>query len=282
MPELPEVETTLRGITPFLENQRLRRIVVRDPRLRWPVVLPDDLPGQRFVSLERRAKYLKLHLERGFLLLHLGMSGSLQVVSGNRAPDLHDHVDLELESGWTLRFNDPRRFGSLHWQDYDVDAEEGGHWLLRDLGPEPLAPAFDGAHLKQRARGRRQAVKLFIMDARTVVGVGNIYANEALFLAGIRPGTAARRLSRPAFDELALCIKQVLAEAIEVGGTTLRDFVDSQGQPGYFQQQLNVYGREGQPCRRCDTVLKGTRLGQRATVYCPNCQRSQGFLSNRC
>ena len=282
MPELPEVETTLRGVRPHLINRTLSGWALRNASLRWPVELPDELRGQQFLGGERRAKYLLLELETGWLIIHLGMSGSLRLVASGTEAGPHDHLDLHLSDGWVLRLNDPRRFGSVHWQSREDEAQQGAHWLLRHLGPEPLSDAFTGPYLKQRARGRRQAVKNFLMDARTVVGVGNIYANEALFLSGIRPAVAASRISGPGYALLVDNVRYVLAQAIEVGGTTLRDFVGTTGEPGYFQQQLNVYGREGEPCRRCDTVLKGLRLGQRATVYCPKCQRAQGFRQNRC
>lgn len=282
MPELPEVETTLRGVRPHVVGHRLERVDLREPRLRWPVELPPDLTGQRFVDARRSAKYLLLELERGQLILHLGMSGSLRIVPHGETVRKHDHLDLLLSSGQMLRYNDPRRFGSLHWHSHAAQATDGPHWLLRRLGPEPLAPSFDGAYLKARARGRRQAVKNFLMDGRVVVGVGNIYANEALFLAGVRPTVQARRVTLAAYEALAAATKQVLSAAIEMGGTTLRDFVGTQGEPGYFKQQLNVYGRDGLPCRVCDTVLKPVRIGQRASVYCPNCQRAQSFRQPEC
>ena len=268
MPELPEVETTLRGVAPAVLGQRVAALVVRDPRLRWPVEVPDTVAGQRVVRLSRRAKYLVLHLETGALILHLGMSGRLRVVSGNAPPERHDHVDIVLGSGMALRLTDPRRFGSLHWQPGDW----GTHWLLRGLGVEPLSDDFDGSYLFARSRGRRVAVKNFLMDARIVVGVGNIYANEALFQAGIRPRVAAGRVTRPRYQALADAVRETLRAAIDLGGTTLRDYVGSDGAPGYFRNELFVYGRDGKPCRVCGTALKGIRLGQRGTVYCPRCQ----------
>ena len=268
MPELPEVETTLRGIAPALRGERITHVVVREPRLRWPVSLPDNLAGQRIVRIARRAKYLLLHLEAGVLILHLGMSGRLRVVSNNAPVGKHDHVDIAF-GGRLLRFTDPRRFGSLHWQPHPGES----HWLLKDLGVEPLAAEFDGALLFTRTRRRRVAIKGLLMDARVVVGVGNIYANEALFKAGVRPRRAAGRVSRAECDAIAAAVKDILSAAIKLGGTTLRDYVGTDGAPGYFVAQLLVYGRDGQPCTVCGTVLKGTRLGQRATVYCPRCQR---------
>src|SRR5690606_6498948 len=225
-------------------------------------------PGQRIADVRRRAKYLLLDTAAGSALLHLGMSGSLRLLPGQAPAGPHDHVDLALDSGRVLRFTDPRRFGCLLWQ-----APGETHPLLADLGPEPLEPGFDGDYLFALARGRRAPVKAFLMDQRTVVGVGNIYAAEALFLAGIHPARAAGRIARGRYAALAEAVKQVLAHAIDRGGTTLRDFLAPDGAPGYFEQQLLVYGREGQPCRSCGTRLRGSRLGQRATVYCPRCQR---------
>ncbi|WP_210398223.1 bifunctional DNA-formamidopyrimidine glycosylase/DNA-(apurinic or apyrimidinic site) lyase [Motiliproteus sediminis] len=271
MPELPEVETTRRGIEPHLLGQRIESVQVREPRLRWPV--PGDLAGrligQRVVSVARRAKYLLIGLDAGTLIGHLGMSGSLRIVAAEASPQKHDHVDIGLESGAVLRFNDPRRFGSLLWCDGPVEQ----HPLLSSLGPEPLAEDFSGDYLYQRSRGRRQSVKTFLMANAVVVGVGNIYANEALFDAGIDPRRGAGRISLARYRVLSDCVKLVLARAIEQGGTTLKDFVGGDGKPGYFQQSLNVYGREGQPCRRCGELLLREVLGQRATVYCSQCQR---------
>ena len=249
-----------------------RRIVafdIREPRLRWPVALPPEICGQHIVRLTRRAKYLLLHLDTGALILHLGMSGHLRIVYGNEPAAKHDHVDILFAHGLVLRLTDPRRFGSLHWQPHPVEE----HWLLRNLGVEPLSQAFTGDYLFAKSRGRRAAVKNFLMDARVVVGIGNIYANEALFKAGVRPRTAARRLSRNRYREVVAAIRGTLAAAIDQGGTTLRDFVGSDGRPGYFVNELFVYGRAEKPCRRCGTPLKGLRVGQRATVYCPRCQR---------
>jgi formamidopyrimidine-DNA glycosylase len=270
MPELPEVETTRRGVEPHSRGRVVREITVREPRLRWPV--PQDLParlrGQTIEAVERRAKYLLFRSAPGSLLLHLGMSGSLRVVPGAQPPARHDHVDVLFEEGHCLRFNDPRRFGCCLW----LPAGET-HPLLNGLGPEPLCPAFDGDVLYRRSRGRSAPVKGFIMDARVVVGVGNIYANEALFLAGIRPDRAAGRISLARYRLLAGSIKRVLTSAIAHGGTTLRDFVGGDGRPGYFARELHVYGRAGQACRRCDGPLRELRLAQRSTVYCVTCQR---------
>jgi formamidopyrimidine-DNA glycosylase len=270
MPELPEVETTRRGVEPYSRGRRVRKLVVREPRLRWPV--PDDLgallSGQVIEAVERRAKYLLFRTGAGSLMVHLGMSGSLRVVDPGAEPGRHDHIDLVLEGGACLRYNDPRRFGSFLW------LEPGErHPLLSHLGPEPLSAEFDGQMLYRRSRGRSGAVKNFIMDGKVVVGVGNIYANEALYLSGIRPDRAAGRISLPRYQRLAENIKQVLTSAISHGGTTLRDFVGGDGKPGYFAQQLYVYGRAGQPCKACGSDLRELRLGQRSSVYCVACQR---------
>ena len=272
MPELPEVETTRRGLAPHATGRRLDRLVIRDHRLRWPVDpgVAGRVAGRDVTALERRGKYLIFRLSGGAaLLLHLGMSGHVRVVALNTPVVAHDHVDFVLDSGVALRFNDPRRFGSLH----EAGASPDEHPLLERLGPEPLSDAFDGGHLWQISRGRRVAVKNLIMDSRVVVGVGNIYAAEALHRSGIHPARPAGRVSQRRYAQLAMDIKAVLGEAIEAGGTTLRDFARSDGLPGYFQQTLAVYGRGGQACHQCGRALKSTRLGQRATVYCPGCQR---------
>lgn len=270
MPELPEVETTRRGVEPYCKGLEIERLEVREPRLRWPVPdeLPSQLAGQPIEAVERRAKYLLFRLAAGTLLVHLGMSGSLRVAGPGDPVKNHDHIDLWLRDGHCLRFNDPRRFGCFLWVRPDEQ-----HFLLRHLGPEPLSAEFDGELLYQRSRGRRGPVKSFIMDGKVVVGVGNIYANEALFLAGIDPRRAAGRISRTRYQGLAHAIKQVLTFAIDCGGTTLRDFVGGDGRPGYFAQQLFVYGRAGEPCKRCRAELRESRVGQRTTVYCVACQR---------
>ncbi len=247
----------------------MQRVIVRNPALRWPVAIPNDVQGQRIGRIGRRAKYLLLPLESGALIVHLGMSGHLSVVTSDTAPAKHDHVDLALDDGRTVRLTDPRRFGSVHWQPHPVE----DHWLLAGLGPEPLSVEFNGFYLAGRAKGRRLAIKTLLMDSRVVVGVGNIYANEALFLAGIRPRIAAGRLSLPRFGALVDAVKATLASAIQSGGTTLRDFAATDGRPGYFVHELAVYGRGGEPCARCETTLKDVRLAGRGTVYCPRCQR---------
>lgn len=271
MPELPEVETTLRGIEPHVRGQLVSNVIVRNPGLRWPVppALSEELPGRRIERLERRAKYLLLHTGDGCLMIHLGMSGSLRIVQASTTVNRHDHADIVLAGGHILRYCDPRRFGCLLWLKEDPAA----HPLLAALGPEPLGDGFHGELLYNRSRGRKAPVKTFIMDSHVVVGVGNIYANEALFMAGIRPDRPAGAISLQRYRVLADCIREILAQAIAVGGTTLRDFVGGDGKPGYFQQSLLVYGRGGEPCRRCGTALKEVRLGQRSTVYCPVCQR---------
>lgn len=272
MPELPEVETTRRGIAPHVEGSTLREVVVREPRLRWPVPasLPSDSAGQPLQGLTRRAKYLIFHLARGNLLLHLGMSGSVRVIEhgAEHALKPHDHVDLRFDRA-TLRFNDPRRFGSLLWAPHPVQS----HPLLAELGPEPLGDGFDGDYLYARSRGRRGAVKNFLMDGHVVVGVGNIYASESLFEAGISPSRPAGRVSRARYQRLAHTVREVLQRAIDSGGSTLRDFLRSDGSPGYFQLELAVYGREGEPCRTCGTAIRQRVIGQRASYYCPQCQR---------
>ncbi len=271
MPELPEVETTRRGIKPWLEGATIRAVEVRQRQLRWAVPrrLDRQLPGQEVHSVGRRAKYLLLKTARGTLIIHLGMSGSLRVLESPPPPGLHDHVDLSLSTGGVLRFNDPRRFGAMLWTTRDPLR----HPLLRALGPEPLSDEFTGSSLYAAARGRRVAIKNLIMNARVVVGVGNIYASEALFRAGIRPSRPAGRISPARMDKLAASIRAVLEDALEAGGTTLRDFTWGDGQPGYFAQQLRVYDRAGQPCPACNSTLKRLVLGQRSTYFCPNCQR---------
>lgn len=269
MPELPEVETTRRGIAPHLEGQRVTRLIVRDPRLRWPI--PEDLAiqieNQTFTTIRRRAKYLLMDIGGGTLISHLGMSGNLRLVPVGTPALKHEHVDIELDSGLTLRYTDPRRFGAMLWQR---SGEE--HPLLARLGPEPLSAEFDGERLFRLSRKRSIAVKPFIMDNAVVVGVGNIYATEALFASGIDPRREAGRISRARYVELAEEIKKVLARAIDSGGTTLRDFIGGDGKPGYFQQELFVYGRAGQLCKVCGTTLSECRLGQRSSVYCRRCQ----------
>ena len=270
MPELPEVETTRRGILPHLVGRRVEKVVVRQRNLRWPIplALQRGLPGQRVEAVDRRAKYLLVHTVAGSALLHLGMSGSLRVLPALAPVGPHDHVDWQLDSGKILRYTDPRRFGSQLWQ-----APGTLHPLLAGLGPEPLDATFDGDHLWRASRGRAAPVKTFLMDQKIVVGVGNIYAAEALFAAGIRPTRMAGSVSRARYARLADEVKRILAYAITRGGTTLRDFISPDGTPGYFEQELFVYGRKGEPCRVCATPIRAIVLGQRSTFYCPTCQR---------
>lgn len=270
MPELPEVETTLRGISPHIVGQKIRAVTIRQPRLRWPI--PENLAlliqHQTLLGISRRGKYLLLQFATGNALIHLGMSGSLRIVNLLDAPQTHDHFDLIFDNA-VLRYCDPRRFGCLLWLDNDPHQ----HALLAHLGPEPLMDDFTGEYLFKRTRKRSQAIKQFVMDSRIVVGVGNIYANESLFMARIKPIRKAGSLSRKNCDDLVRDIKFVLQRSIEQGGTTLRDFVGGDGKPGYFKQQLLVYGRGGEPCALCGKPLKEIRMGDRTTVYCTQCQR---------
>jgi formamidopyrimidine-DNA glycosylase len=270
MPELPEVETTRRGLAPFLAGRRIATLAVRERRLRQPIPqgLEARLAGASIVELTRRAKYLLLATERGSALIHLGMSGSLRVVDESTAPVAHEHYDLRLDSGRQLRYRDPRRFGLLLW----AGAHPERHPLLARLGPEPLGANFDGAYLYRASRGRRAPVKAFLMDSHIVAGVGNIYANEALYRAGIHPRRAAGRIGAARYILLAEAVREVLAEAIEQGGTTLRDFVAAEGNPGYFRIRLAVYDRAGAPCPRCGTPIRRKVTAQRATYFCPRCQ----------
>ena len=270
MPELPEVETTRRGIEPHILGNTLTRVIVHNARLRWPVprTLSKALAGLKVESLERRGKYLLLGFPAGTVILHLGMSGSLHLVDCNVAREKHDHVEFVFQDGQCLRLRDPRRFGAVLYTTRDPEQ----HQLLANLGPEPLQRGFSGQHLYEHSRGKKVAVKLFIMNSKIVVGVGNIYANEALFLAGIHPKRVAGRLSAERYDRLVQAIKKVLRAAIKSGGTSLRDFTAGDGRPGYFQQKLNVYGKVGEPCPVCGTPIKHITLGQRATYYCPHCQ----------
>ncbi len=270
MPELPEVETTRRGLLPELKGRRITAVILRRPDLRWPIPkeIAGLLPGQPILGLRRRAKYLLLDLEPGSGLLHLGMSGCLRMVPKDFPAGRHDHVDLVLDSGQALRFTDPRRFGCLLWQP-----KGELHALLRNLGPEPLTSQFTGEVLFEASRGRTASIKTFLMDQGIVVGVGNIYAVEALFRAGIAPDRAAGSVSRKRYARLVQAVKAILTQAIRSGGTTLKDFRHPDGMPGYFKQELAVYGRQGEPCLICGRALCGNRLGNRATVWCAYCQR---------
>ncbi|NOQ42736.1 MAG: bifunctional DNA-formamidopyrimidine glycosylase/DNA-(apurinic or apyrimidinic site) lyase [Desulfuromusa sp.] len=270
MPELPEVETTLRGIAPHVTDRIILECILRTAKLRWPLdpALCHLLPGQKIHKVERRAKYLLLSCDQGTIILHLGMSGSLRIVPAGTTERKHDHVDLIFTDGWCLRFTDPRKFGAFIFTDTDPYS----HKLLNKLGPEPLTDAFSGDYLYAAANGRKQAIKQFIMDQKTVVGVGNIYASEALFRAGIRPDRAAGRVGLERYKSLTHTIKEILHEAITAGGTTISDFSQADGKPGYFTQQLQVYGRSGNPCMICGQPIHSQRLGQRSTFYCPSCQ----------
>jgi len=271
MPELPEVETTLRGLSPHLSRQRIRQVIIRNPNLRWPV--PADLPAilrnQTVRKLSRRAKYLLLQCDSGTLILHLGMSGSLRVLPANTPAEKHDHFDLVLENGTLMRLRDPRRFGAVLWHEGDI----AQHTLLASLGPEPLLDDFNSEYLYRVTRKRSAAIKQVIMDSHVVVGVGNIYASESLFHAGVRPQRAANKLSLPRCARLVQTIRETLSASIAQGGSTLRDFTDSNGKPGYFQQSYMVYGRTGEPCRICGSAIKQIVQGQRSTYYCPRCQK---------
>jgi formamidopyrimidine-DNA glycosylase len=271
VPELPEVETTRRGLLPHVVGRRIRDVVVRNRNLRWPV--PRDLArrlrGEEVLGIRRRGKYLVFDCREGHLLVHLGMSGRLSLVSRDQPPRPHDHIDLQLEGPDSVRLTDPRRFGAMLW----VRGPAERHALLRGLGLEPLEEGFDGAALQRLARGRRIAVKHFLMNGRLITGVGNIYASEALFRAGIHPLRSVARISRPRWDRLAMAVRETLERALEAGGTTLRDYASLEGRPGEFGTQCAVYGREGEPCVRCGTPIRALRQGQRSTFYCPGCQR---------
>jgi len=270
MPELPEVETTLRGIEPFVNQAAISDVVIRNAAMRWPVPVQQlkKLIGQRITRVERRAKYILMHTGGGTILLHLGMSGSLRVLDDAAEAGKHDHIDIVLENRKLVRMNDPRRFGCCLLLDEPIDE----HKLLATLGPEPLSDAFDGDYLFTQSRARQVAIKNFVMDGKVVVGVGNIYVSESLFKAGIRPTVQARRVSRARYHRLADAIKQVLTKAIEAGGTTLNDFTQVDGKPGYFRHELQVYARVGKPCLVCDAPIKSQIVGQRNTFFCSHCQ----------
>ena len=277
MPELPEVETTCRGIEPHIVSANVVKVVIRQKQLRWPIEshLTASLIGKQLLAVERRAKYMLLKFEHGDLVIHLGMSGSLRVLNIPRAPEKHDHFDVAFDNGTTLRLTDPRRFGAVLWQSPDLPLK-----VLQNMGPEPLTDAFNLDGLLASAINRKVAIKQFIMDNKVVVGVGNIYATEALFAAGINPQAPVNQLSRAKLGKLITAIKYILGVAIERGGTTLKDFVDAQGQPGYFAQELQVYGRKGQTCNNCQKALREIKQGQRSTVFCPSCQRMPRIKSS--
>lgn len=271
MPELPEVAVTLKGVLPHIKNQKVLKVIVRNHRLRWPV--PENLSsllcGQTLIEGRRRAKYLLFSFAHGELMMHLGMSGNLRIIEADLPVAKHDHVDILFKNGVALRFTDPRRFGSVLW----LEGDPAQHKLLQHLGPEPFDSSFDGRYLYDRSRGKTTSVKQFLMDNHVVVGVGNIYANESLFLSGLRPKQPAGRVSLKRYNTVAEKIKAVLQRAIDQGGTTLKDFVGNEGKPGYFKQQLFVYGRGGEACLNCSRTLKEVRISQRSTVYCSHCQR---------
>lgn len=271
MPELPEVETTRRGLAPLLVNQRIDTAVVRNRALRQPVPrnLPRLLAGATIRKLTRRGKYLLFECDNGTLILHLGMSGRLWVVNRTTPAERHDHFDLVLDNGTVVRLRDPRRFGLVLWHQGDPLT----HPLLAAIGPEPFSAEFGGALLHRVTRNRSAAIKQVLMDSHVVAGVGNIYANEALFRSGIHPATAARRIALARYQKLAQNVRHTLELAISAGGSSLRDYVGSNGLAGNFQSQFLVYGRAGQPCQRCGSMIKEIRQGQRATFYCPRCQR---------
>ncbi len=269
MPELPEVETTRRGISPHILGQTVLKVTVRQPKLRWPVPKElSEIEGQAVTQVNRRAKYLLLHTKAGIAIIHLGMSGNLRVCEKDIKPGKHDHVDFEFANGKVLRLQDPRRFGSVLWTK-----NLASHKLLRDLGPEPLSTDFTAEYLYKKSRSRKVNIKTFIMNAHIVVGVGNIYASESLFMAGINPKINAGRISLKRYEKLVFAIKTVLTLAIEQGGTTLKDFVNADGQTGYFQLELSVYGKTGKPCTTCSTSIRQITQGQRSTFYCPQCQK---------
>lgn len=270
MPELPEVETTCNGIRPHIEGQLVSRVIIRQPKLRWPI--PNELKlieGLVIQQVKRYAKYIVLVTEKGHVLMHLGMSGSLRITTVDSEPEKHDHVDIVFKHGKVLRLRDPRRFGAVLWTSEPLEQ----HRLLAKLGVEPLSNDFDAEYLAQKAQKKKQSIKQFIMDSHIVVGVGNIYASESLFMARIDPRRAANSISQREFETLVQTIKKVLKQAIEQGGTTLKDFVREDGQTGYFQVKLQVYGRTEKPCLICNTTLSHIKQGQRSTWFCKQCQQ---------
>lgn len=271
MPELPEVETTRRGIAPHIENNTIIKVIVRNRNMRWPIPngLNNKLKNQKIISVTRRAKYLLLKTKLGSLIIHLGMSGSLRILPSNAAVEKHDHFELQFKNGLCLRLRDPRRFGCVLWEKGDPQQ----HKLLINLGPEPLEKTFNADLLFEKSRKRKTSIKQFIMDAKIVVGVGNIYASEALFLAGIKPTRFAGKITQQNAKDLTAAIKEILKQAIKQGGTTLKDFRSSDGKPGYFQQKLKVYDRKNEPCLNCKKPIKKITLGQRSTFYCSHCQK---------
>ncbi|OBW94303.1 bifunctional DNA-formamidopyrimidine glycosylase/DNA-(apurinic or apyrimidinic site) lyase [Gallibacterium salpingitidis] len=275
MPELPEVETTRQGILPYTQDQIIKHIVVRTPRLRWVISKTlSEIKNERIIKVSRRAKYLIFHLELGYIIVHLGMSGSLRLVSEDDTVDKHDHVDMVLSNGKILRYNDPRKFGAWLWTESLEDFS-----LFEKLGPEPLSSLFTGEYLFKVSRNRKTKVKSWLMNNEIVVGVGNIYANEVLFDCRIHPNLAVNELTQEQCHLLAESIKRILQQAIQQGGTTLQDFMQPDGRPGYFKQALNVYGRKNEPCIRCGHPIETVVIGQRSSFYCPICQaiKNKGF-----
>lgn len=270
MPELPEVETVRRGLEPFIEGATIQEVIIRQTQLRWPISsqIVKKLKQQKIREVSRRGKYLLIQVTQGTLIIHLGMSGSLRILSDNASIARHDHVDIVFSDQKLLRYNDPRRFGAILWTEDDP----AQHPLLKALGPEPLEEQFTGAYLKQASLNRMVAIKPFIMNSKIVTGIGNIYATEALFLAKIHPAMKTGLITKSQCDQLVDAIKHILQSAIFQGGTTLKDFVNSEGKPGYFSQKLHAYGRAGLPCTCCGGLLQTMQLGQRSTVFCGNCQ----------
>jgi len=270
MPELPEVEVCRRGIEPHVLNQYVSNVIVRNSNMRWPITPTiSEICDEKITSIKRRAKYLLLETSKGTLMLHLGMSGTIRVIDKDTEVTKHDHFDLVLASGLALRLNDPRRFGSVLWITDDIY----DHALIKKLGPEPLLPDFTEDYLYRKSRNKTVPIKTFLMNNHVVVGVGNIYANESLFKAGIDPRSKSGKILKRQYVELTRHIKETLTRAIEQGGTTLKDFTQSDGKPGYFAQELLVYGRGGELCFKCKTALKEIKQAGRATVFCPNCQQ---------
>ena len=270
MPELPEVETTLKGIEPHIINKRIEKVLIRQPKLRWEVPssqLKKYLPNESFSNASRRAKYLILKCKTGSLIIHLGMSGSLKVLSKLEKPKKHDHIDILFVDKTVLRFTDPRKFGSFHWTKNPEN-----FYLLKNLGPEPLGNEFSAEYLFRYSRKRKVPIKNFIMNSHVIAGIGNIYACESLFLAGIRPQKAAGKVSLKKYEDLVSAIKKILLESIKLGGTSLKDFVKADSQPGFYKPNLFVYGKEGEKCKNCKSILKNIKIGQRSTIYCPACQ----------
>ncbi len=273
MPELPEVETTCRGIQPYIENQTITQFTIRNDHLRWPVEshLTQTLHNTRIHNVTRRAKYLLFNTQKGVLILHLGMSGRLRILPCDAPPTKHDHIDITLSNQRVLRFNDPRRFGAVLWHDSQHGPIET-HKLLCKLAPEPLSKEFNANYLHQKIKQKNVAIKKLIMNNQIIVGAGNIYASEALFKAKIHPLTLGKTLNPHTCEQLVRHIKRVLKESIKQGGTTLKDFLKPDGNPGYFEQKLNVYGRDGHPCPRCDTPIEKIIISQKASFFCPQCQ----------